>query len=102
MNVHHCLDVTHCVKGVRLTHKMVFYYELCDNLTNPYLLCMTCKSATTYDDLMSKLKASGRITYQNEYIIQVGDSVFSLDSLIALFRCKQRNIPIYYTSTSTS
>ena len=75
---------------------MVYYYELCDNLTNPYLLLMTCKSAHTYTDLIAELQATGRITYQNEYVIQVGDSLFSFDSIDALFRCKQRNSPIYY------
>ena len=75
---------------------MVYYYELCDSLTNPYLLLMTCKSAQTYDQLLDELKASGRITYQTEYVIQVGHSFFSLDSIMALYNCKQCNVPIYY------
>ena len=75
---------------------MVYYYELSENLTNPYLLLMTCKSAQTYDELLTQLQISSRITYQTEYVIQVGDSLFSVDSLVALFRCKRSNIPIYY------
>jgi|LauGreSuBDMM15SN_2_FD.fasta_scaffold319410_1 hypothetical protein len=75
---------------------MAYYYELCESLANPYLLLMTCKSAETYEQLLDELRASGRITYQTEYVIQVGHSVFSLDSIVALYNCKQRNVPIYY------
>ncbi len=75
---------------------MVYYYELCNTLTNPYLLLMTYRTVQTFDELMSELRASGRITYQSEYVIQVGGFLFSFDSITALFRCKLSNVPIYY------
>ena len=81
---------------------MVYYYELCDSLTNPYLLLMTCKSAQTYDKLLMELQTSMRITYQTPYVIQVGGSLFSFDSIKALFQCKENNVPIYYVYHATS
>ncbi len=75
---------------------MAYYYELGNVHTNPYLLLMASKSARTYDELIADLQTAGKITYQDEYVIQIGESMFSIDSIRALFSCKRLNIPIYY------
>ena len=75
---------------------MVYCYELGDDLTNPYLMRMTCESAQTYNELITYLRTSKRITYIDEYVLRIGNSMFSLDSIRELYSYKQRNVPIYF------